>query len=74
VTDAGTGRYVGSDGEYYGAGEVARKLADDEWRFCARDRDAGTELFETAPGELLALVPVDDADFAGGWRERPGHR
>lgn len=74
MTDAGTGRYVGSDGEYYGAGDVARKLADGEWRFCARDREAGTELFETEPGELLALVPADAADFAGGWREGPEHR
>jgi hypothetical protein len=70
VTDAGAPLYVGSDGDSYGAGEVARKLADGEWRFCARDRESRTELFEVAPGELLALVPVDDADVEGRRRSK----
>ena len=68
------GTFVGSDGNYYTAAEVTRRLADDDWRFCMRETTSGKELFETDRGELLLLVPADEADLGAGWRERTRRR
>ncbi|MFT4891652.1 MAG: hypothetical protein ACI9YT_002586 [Halobacteriales archaeon] len=64
--------FVGSDGNYYTAAEVARKMATDAWRFCMRDRSTERELFETERGELLLIVPTKETDF--GIEDRPDRR
>ena len=63
--------FVGSDGNYYSAAEVTRRLAADDWRFCMRETTSGKELFEVGD-DLLLLRPADAADFGTGWRERSG--
>jgi hypothetical protein len=74
MSDDGPTTFVGSDGEYYAAREVCRRLAADEWGFCMRSREDGRELYETAGGDLLLLVPTDAVDFGEGWRARTVRR
>ena len=62
--------FVGSDGNYYSARDVTRRLADDDWRFCMRETTPPRELYEVGDGELLMLVPTEAADLGTGWRER----
>ncbi len=68
------GTFVGSDGNYYSAAEVTRRLAADDWLFCMRETTSGKELFETNDGEFLLLVPAEEADLGAGWRERTRRR
>ncbi len=72
--DTVAGTFVGSDGNYYSAAEVTRRLAADDWRFCMRETTSGKELFAVGDDELLMLVPADEADLGSGWRERARRR
>jgi hypothetical protein len=61
--------FVASDGRYYTPAEVVKKLANDAWRFCLRDRETSRELFEDERGDLVMIVPTNEAEF--GVEERP---
>lgn len=54
------GLYAGSNGRYYTADEVARKLRTDGWKPCIRQRDPDRRLVATADGHLLLLTATDD--------------
>lgn len=52
----------GSDGRYYTAWQVRRRLRIGEWRRCIRQYDPDRRLVETDEGTLLMLTPIDPAD------------
>ena len=60
--DAGT-IYAGSDGRFYTAWQVDRRLQRGEWKLCLHDRHADKWLVDTPEEVLLALVPIDPSDL-----------
>lgn len=64
--------YFGADGRYYTPSTVCEHIETGQWRVCLWDADSGRELVETEHGELLMLVPVDEALGAGDPRNARG--
>ncbi|EMA35119.1 hypothetical protein [Halobiforma nitratireducens] len=58
----------GSNGRYYTAWQVRRRLRIGDWRRCLRQRQPERHLVETDDGGLLMLTPVEPAD-APRWLE-----
>ncbi|WP_328821196.1 hypothetical protein [Natronorubrum halalkaliphilum] len=54
------GLFEGSNGHYYTACQVTRKLRTERWKPCIRQRDPDRRLVETSDGGLLLLTPTDD--------------
>lgn len=54
----------GSNGRYYTAWQVRRRLRIGEWRRCLRQREPGPDrrLVETDEGALLMLTPIEPAN------------
>ncbi|MWV38230.1 hypothetical protein [Natrialba sp. INN-245] len=51
--------FEASDGQYYTAWQVRRRLESGRWRCCLRQRDPDRRLVETECGQLLFLVATD---------------
>ncbi|MFC6718305.1 hypothetical protein ACFQGT_11745 [Natrialbaceae archaeon GCM10025810] len=60
--------YEASDGWYYTAWQLERRLRTGEWRRILSDRTADRHLVETIDGESLFLVPIG-VDSLPGWAE-----
>ncbi|WP_435358193.1 hypothetical protein [Haloarchaeobius sp. DFWS5] len=63
--------YVGSNGQYYTASEVVEYIERGKWTPCLWERDTGRELVEDRRGEMLLLVPTDQADFEASFEAEP---
>ncbi|MEY7849528.1 hypothetical protein AB7C87_10075 [Natrarchaeobius sp. A-rgal3] len=51
--------FEGSNGRYYTAWQVRRRLESGRWRRCLRQREPDRRLVETGDGELLFLVAIE---------------
>ncbi|SEV82168.1 hypothetical protein [Natrinema salifodinae] len=58
--------YEGSNGRYYTAWQVRRRLRSGEWTRCLRQRQPDRRLVETGDGTLLLLVSVEPDALPGG--------